>query len=223
MTNQNARTWIKSRGYRRFYPLQDVWSSSSVHPLLRLWRPNNLMPATRPVSAVALFFAMAARFRRKYWPSESVRRSVKWCKVQKGTFIQETGTGSSARFKRAGGARRDTLSSRLAPQASVVKGPDKVLQMKSPSESLHRFSTKETAKMSLIWISFVDCCTRGNLFFPIFAARFRPYCPNDTNIMNIEKFIMIYVVVISRKCNLSSVIDIKDSSIEIKLQMFDAT
>lgn len=116
------------------------------------------------------FFAMAARFRRKYWPSESIRRSVKWCKVQKGTFIQETGARSSARFKRAGGARRDTLSSRLAPQASVVKGPDKVLQMKSPSESLHRFSTKETAKMSLIWISFVDCSTRGNLFFPFLLS-----------------------------------------------------
>lgn len=154
---------IKSRAYQRLYPLQDVRSSSLVHPLLRLWRPNNLMPATRPVSAVALFLAMAARFCRKYWRSESARRSVKWCKVQKDTFIQETRAGS-ARFKRAGGARRDTLSSRLAPQASFVKGRDKVLQMKSPSESLHRFSTKETAKMSLIWISFVDCVPSKRIF-----------------------------------------------------------
>lgn len=65
------------------------------------------------------------------------------------------GVRAARASKGAGGTRRDTLSSHLALQASVVKGRE-VLQIGSPSESLHRFPTKETAKMSLISPRFLS-------------------------------------------------------------------
>lgn len=139
--------------------------SSSVYPLLRLRRPNNLMPATRPVSAVALFLLWPHVFAENTGALKASVEALSDAKYKKIHSFRKRGPGASARFKRAGGARRDTLSSRLAPQASVVKGHDKVLQMKSPLESLHRFSTKETAKMSLIWISFVDYIPSERIFF----------------------------------------------------------
>lgn len=103
-------------------------------------------------------------------------------KYKKIHSFRKRGPRGSARFKRAGGARRDTLSSRLAPQASVVKGRDKVLQMKSPLESLHRFSTKETAKMSLIWSSFIDCVPSKRISFP------RSYCLIPSALSKLYKY-----------------------------------
>lgn len=82
-------------------------------------------------------------------------------------------------FKRAGGSG-DTLSSRLAPQASVVKGRE----IGSPLESLHRIPVKETAKMSIISAGFRRLLhPKVRLFFPC--------CPGFRFGINVENIVLI--------------------------------